>query len=98
QTRIVSPCSLDRCRRERFENRLQAIRCPTIPADHQAITALEAPHSAARADIQEVNAAFCERASAADRKTIIGVASVDDDVVCRQERTQGFEYGFDDCG
>ncbi len=59
-----------------------------VAADHQTIAAVEAPHAAAGAGIDVVNALLLKRACAAHVVLVEAVAAVDDDVAGLQHAAQ----------
>jgi hypothetical protein len=66
--------------RDRLEDRVEPLDRLVGPADHQAVAALEPPDTAARADVEVVDAARLERLGAVDVVAVVGVAAVDDRV------------------
>src|SRR5262245_27840986 len=66
--------------RQRAEDRLEAKRRVMRPADHQAVAAVGAPHAAARADVEIVNAPARERLGSPHVVLEVAVAAVDDRV------------------
>src|SRR5262249_5646813 len=52
--------------RQRLENRTEMTAPPLRPADHQAVAALEAPHTAAGADVDVIDARCRKRRRARD--------------------------------
>src|SRR5262249_54165209 len=66
---------------QRPEDRVKPLYGLGLTADHQSIAALQAPHSTAHALVEEVNAHRLHCLRAPNVIDIIGVSSIDDDVV-----------------
>src|SRR6266513_5132568 len=64
-------------RRERFENRIEALHDLRLATDHLAIAALEAPYASACADVAIVDSLFREFFRAANVIDIVGISSID---------------------
>src|ERR1700730_3191359 len=62
-----------------------------LPANHLAVTALQAPYSSAYPDIDVMNSCVLKLSRAAYVVMIIGVATVNHDVARLQQRSQGCE-------
>ena len=71
---------------QRGEDRIEVLDHRVFAADHHAVAALQAPHAAARADVDVVDALRRELLGAADVVDVVGIAAVDEDVA-------GFEMG-----
>ncbi len=85
-------------RRDRGEDRVEVLHDLVLTADHQAEAALEPEHTAARPDVDVVDARLRELLRAADVVVVVAVAAVDDDVVLRQQRDELLERRLDDGG
>jgi len=68
------------------EDRIEAIDHGLVAADHHAIAALEAPDTAARADIAIMEAFGRQRFGAPHIVLPVAVAAIDDDVARLEER------------
>src|ERR1035437_3560290 len=66
--------------RDRPEDRVQSLNGVRVAPDHHAVAALEAPDSAARPDVQVVDALRAQLLLPADVVDVAGVAAVDEDV------------------
>ena len=66
--------------RDRLEQRPQWLDYPGLPADHQAVAAVETPDATAYADIEIVDALLAEGGGARDVVAVVGVATIDDHV------------------
>ena len=69
-----------------------------LAADHVAVAALQTPHAAADADIDVVNALGLQLAGAADVVMVVGIATLDDDVVALEQRHQRMQHGIHGSG
>ena len=67
-------------------------------ADHHAVTALEPPHAAARADVDVVNAFRRQLLGAANVVDVVRIAAVDQDVVLVEQRHEIADARIDDGG
>src|SRR6266446_8995002 len=72
--------------RERLKDRIEALHGSFRPADHHAITALQAPDAATGSDIHIIDAFGCERVGAQDVVDVVGVTAVDEDVASFEVR------------
>ena len=70
---------------KRPEDRIEAIDRFLVASDHQAVAAIEAPHAAAGAAIDIVNALGLECFGPPDVVLVEGVAAVDDGVARIEE-------------
>jgi hypothetical protein len=75
-------------RGQRPEDGIEVLDNLRLAADHHAVTALEAPDTAAGADIDVIKILAGEFMSPPDVVDVIGVAAIDEDVPCVQERYQ----------
>ena len=66
-----------------------------IAADHQAVSPLRPPDSAAGPDVHVVDALRFQLGGAADVIVVVGVAAVDDHVVAFEERDEGLQRRID---
>src|SRR5205809_4468765 len=71
-------------RRQRRENRIQALNDLRLAANHHAVAAFQSPDTAARSDIDVVNSFEFFRAP--DVVHVIGVAAVDDRIAGYEKR------------
>ena len=79
-------------RRDRAEDRVEPLDRLPLAADHQAEASLEPEHAAARADVHVMDALLLEPLRALDVVAVVGVATVDDDVVGFHQRGQVFDH------
>ena len=85
-----------RRRRQRLENRAQALDHGLVAADHQAIALGEPPHAAAGARIDVVNLTLRHGGGAPLRIAIIRIAAVDDGVARREQRRESGDRAVGD--
>ena len=64
-----------------LKDRVETLDDVTFAPDHEAVAALEAPDTAAGATVDVVDAFGREDSRAVDVVLVVGVATVDDDVV-----------------
>src|SRR5262249_141376 len=69
-----------------------------LAADHHAVTAFEAPHTAAGAHVHVVNLLRCELFGALDVVNVIRVSAIDENVACLQMGQQVSDSFVNDCG
>ena len=91
-----------RCARRRLdargegrEDRGETLDGRFVTADHQAVSTVHPPDSAARADVHIVNAFQFQFGVAADVIVVVRVAAVDDHVVTCEERDKAIERLID---
>ena len=72
-------------RRDRGEDRVEALDDVGLAADHEAEAALESPDAANAPTVHVVQTTFREPARTVDVVAVVGVAPVDDDVVLVEE-------------
>src|SRR5688572_23678241 len=75
-------------RGERLEDRLAGGERLFRGADHETVAVLQAPHTAARATVDEPDAMLAELLASPDRLVEVRVATVDDDVALREARSE----------
>src|SRR5579863_6944151 len=83
-------------RRQRSEDRIEAIDHRLVAADHHAIAALDTPDAARGADIDIMDAALLQCLAAADVVLPEGVAAIDDDIAPLHQFGQRFDGLFGD--
>src|SRR5947208_1067096 len=66
--------------------------------DHLAVTTLRSPNSAARSDVDIMNAFGFEFGGATDVVDVVRVPTVDDDVVCLEDGDELIEHRINECG
>ena len=71
--------------RQRGKDRIEIFNRPLLAADHQAVTAFEAPHPATGPDIDEMDTFAAQDFRPADIIAVEGISSVDDDVTLLQQ-------------
>src|SRR5215471_14567262 len=93
---FASGCSLDvpEAWRKCLENRFQLVKRLVVGSDHQTVTALDAPDTAARSGIDVVNALLPQFRSAADIILVKAVAAVNDRVAFLHCGRQGLNGCF----
>ena len=75
-------------RRKRLEDRSEAPYRARIAADHQAVAFGEAPYTAARAAVDEIDARSRERRSATYAVLVVGIPAIHDSVARLQQRRE----------
>src|SRR5262245_44890529 len=76
---------------ERLEDRLQLIEDLSLSADHEAIPAFRPPDSAARADVQIMDALFGQHPGSPHIIFEMRIAAVDDDVAAGEQLGKRFD-------
>src|SRR5215813_6112313 len=84
-------------RSERFEYRIEVLNDFRRAPDHLAVATIETPDAAAGSHIDVVNPLRFQLACAANVVDVVGVSSVDDDVIGAQPRGQVRKRTVDDC-
>src|SRR5262245_19241273 len=79
---LAPRCSRDiaASRRKRLEDRIEMVYDLGFPADHLAVTTLQPPYTAARANIYVVHTLCGEFFRTTDVIDVVGVAAIDHDV------------------
>ena len=85
-------------RGDRLEQRVEPSDDLGLPADHQAVTAIESPHTAARSAVEVVDLPLCQRLGPDDVVAVVGVPAVYHRVVGVEQLDQLIEHGLDDPG
>src|SRR5215212_3305170 len=75
-------------RRQRFEDRIEMIDYLLLASDHLAVAALESPHTTARAGVNVMNTLCFQFLSTTNIVDVVGVTTVDDDVVRTHHRSE----------
>jgi hypothetical protein len=76
------------------EDRIEPLHRGFLAADHQAVAVLQAPHPAARADVDVLDPARGQLVGANDVIGVVRVAAVDHDVALLQERRELRDHGI----
>ena len=82
-------------RGEGREDRVETPDGRFVTADHQAVSTVHPPDSAAGPDVHIVNAVRSQFGGSADIIVVVGVAAVDDHVVVFEERDEGLQRWID---
>src|SRR5262245_42814146 len=80
-------------RRKRFEDRIEMSNYLSLTADHHAVASLQPPHTAARANVNVMDALRRQFPGAANVVDVIRIPAVNEDVSFVEQRQKIFD-GF----